>query len=56
MERKVKTFRIRLKDYKALRSVFPAVYGESVADYFERIMKFLKSRDYKNYAGVVKTK
>ncbi|MCK9371365.1 hypothetical protein M0R04_15735 [Candidatus Dojkabacteria bacterium] len=41
METKIKTIRIRYKDFKELKSLFPTKYNESLADYFGRLVEFL---------------
>ena len=38
---KSKVYRMKLTTYKKLRHEFPAEYKESVAHYFERLVKWL---------------
>jgi len=38
---KIKTIRIRWKDYKELRQLFPGKYNESLANYFGRLIEWL---------------
>ena len=35
------TFRIRLVDYKRMRSIFPEMRGETTASYFQRLTMWL---------------
>jgi len=39
---KSEKFRIRLKDYQAIRRIFPGKRNESVADYFGRLTIYLQ--------------
>ena len=44
MQKQTLTLRIRLKDWKALRRVFPAEREESTADYIERVKEFMEEK------------
>lgn len=37
-----KTFRMTLKTYKRIKSVFPAKRNELAADYFERLVEYME--------------
>ena len=41
---KTTTFRIRLQDWKRLRKIFAGEKVETVADYMNRLIKFLESK------------
>lgn len=39
---RTKVFRIYLRDWKILRKIYPGMRGETCAEYFDRIIKFLE--------------
>jgi hypothetical protein len=42
MSNKTIIFRIRLRDWKGIRKIYKGIRGETTAEYFERLNKFLK--------------